>query len=60
MVEHISMLMGLQNDLHAMDNLVSDKDFVMILIMLLPESWDNYTGSFFGYTGNRPMIRSHE
>ena len=48
MVEHISMLRGLQNDLHAMDNLVSDEDFVMILITSLPESWDNYTGSFFG------------
>ena len=60
MVEHISMLRGLQNDLHAMDNLVSDEDFVMILITSLPESWDNYTGFFFGYTGNRPTIRSHE
>ena len=60
MVEHISMLRGLQNNLHAMDDLILDEDFIMILIMSLLESWDNYTGSFFGYTRNRLMIRSHK
>ena len=38
MVEHISKLRGLQNELHAMENLVTDDDFVMILITSLPES----------------------
>ena len=32
MIDHISKLRGLQNELHAMENLVSDEDFVMILI----------------------------
>ena len=60
MVEHISKLRGLQNELHAMENLVTDEDFVMILIMSLPESWDNYTGSFLGSSGNKPTVVSHE
>jgi transposase InsO family protein len=60
MVEHISKLRGLQNELHTMENLVTDEDFVMILITSLPESWDNYTGSFLGSSGNKPTILSHE
>ena len=32
----------------------------MILITLLPESWDNYTGSFLGSSGNKPTVVSHE
>ena len=60
MIDHISKLRNLQNELHTMDNLVSDKDFVMILLMSLPESWDNYTGSFLGSSGNKPTVSSHE
>ena len=56
MVEHISKLRGL----HAMENLVTDEDFVMILIISLPESWDNYTGSFLGSSGNKPTVISHK
>lgn len=43
-----------------MDNKVTDKDFVMILITSLPESWDNYTSSYLGSKGNKPEISSHE
>jgi hypothetical protein len=43
-----------------MDNLVSDEDFVMILLTSLPESWDNYTTSLFGSSGNKPSVKSHE
>ena len=60
MIDHISKLRGLQNELHAMENLVTNKDFVMIIIMSLPESWDNFTGSFLGSSGNWPTITSHE
>ena len=38
MIDHIFKLRGLQNELHAMENLVTDEDFVMIIIMSLPES----------------------
>ena len=38
MVEHVSKLQKLQEELHIMSNLVSDEDFVMILITSLPES----------------------
>ena len=43
-----------------MENLVTDEDFVMILITSLPESWDNFTGSFLGSSGNKPTVTSHE
>ena len=43
MVEHISKLRGLLNELHAIENLVTDEDFIMILITSLLEFWDNYT-----------------
>ena len=40
MIEHVSKLQRLQEELHLMDNKVNDKDFVMILLTSLPESWD--------------------
>ena len=60
MVEHISNLQKLQEELHTMNNLVLDEDFLMILIMSLPESWDNYTSSYLGSSGNKPDLKSHE
>ena len=60
MIEHISKLRSYQDDLHIMENLVSDEDFMMILITSLPDSWDNFTGSFFSYTRNKPTIGSYE
>ena len=59
-VEHVSKLRKLQEELHIMSNLISDKDFVMILITSLPESWDNYTSSYLGSSGNKPELKSHE
>ncbi len=60
MVAHISNLHQLQEELHVLGSLVSDEDFVMILLTSLPESWDNYMTSLFGSSGNKPSIKSHE
>ena len=60
MVQHVSKLRQLQEELHIMGNLVNDEDFVMILLTSLPESWDNYTTSFLGSSGNKPSVKSHE
>ncbi|KAJ2913904.1 hypothetical protein MD484_g6523, partial [Candolleomyces efflorescens] len=60
MVEHISSMRRLQEELHMMESLVSDEDFVILLITSLPESWDNYTSSFLGASGNKPALSSHE
>jgi hypothetical protein len=60
MVEHISKLRKLQEELHLMENKVEDEDFVMILITSLPESWDNYTSSYLASSGNKPTLKSHE
>ena len=43
-----------------MNNLVPDKDFLMILITSLLESWDNYTSSYLGSSGNKPDLKSHK
>jgi len=58
MIEHISKLRKLQEELHIMNNLVLDEDFVMILITSLPESWDNYTSSYLGSSGNKPDLNA--
>ena len=42
MINHISKLRKLQEELHLMGSIVTDEDFVMILITSLPEAWDNY------------------
>ena len=60
MVEHISNLWKLQEELHIMNNLILDEAFVMILITSLLESWDNYTSSYLGSLGNKPDLKSHE
>ena len=60
MVTHISGLCRLQEELHIMESLVSNEDFVMILLTSLPESWDNYTMSLFGSSRNKPNLKSHE
>ena len=60
MVNHFSKLRGLQKELHAMKNLVADEDFIMILITLLLESWDNYTELFLGSSRNKPIVVSYE
>ena len=38
MVDHISKLRKLQEELHLMENKVTNEDFVMILITFLSES----------------------
>ena len=60
MIEHISKLRSYQDDLHIMENLVTNKDFVMILITSLPDSWDNFVRSFFSCTRNKPTIGSYK
>jgi hypothetical protein len=60
MINHISYLWKLQEELHLVDNKVTDEDFVMILITSLLESWDNYTSSYLGSSGNKPTLSSHE
>jgi len=59
MVTHISNLRQLQEELHILGSFIN-KDFVMILLTSLPESWDNYMMSLFGLSGNKPSIKSHE
>jgi hypothetical protein len=60
MINHISYLWKIQEELHLMDNKVTDEDFVMIFITSLPESWDNHTSSYLGLSGNKPTLSSHE
>jgi hypothetical protein len=60
MVEHISKLRTLQEELHMMNNNVADEDFVMILITSLPESWDSYTSAYLGSSSNKPTLTSHK
>ena len=60
MIDHISKLQKLQEELHLMGSIIMDEDFVMILITSLPEAWDNYTSAYLRPSGNRPELRSHK
>ena len=60
MVEHISKLQKLQEELHLMESKVEDEDFIMILITSLPESGDSYTSSYLASLGNKLTMKSHE
>ena len=48
LVEHVSKLRKLQEELHLMGSLVSNEDFAMILVSSLPESWDLYMSAYLG------------
>ena len=60
MVNHISKLQKLQEELHIMESPVLDEDFVMILITLLLQAWDNYTLAYLGSSRNKPELQSHK
>ena len=60
MVDHIPKLQKLQEELHIMGSPVPDEDFVMILITLLPEAWNNYTLAYLGSSKNKLELRSHK
>ena len=60
MVDHISNLWKLQEELHIMGSPIPDENFVMILVTSLLESWDNYTLAYLESSGNKPELQSHE
>jgi hypothetical protein len=60
MIKHIAKLRQMQEELHVMGSKVPDEDFVMILLTSLPESWDMFTTSFLGSSGNHPDLKSQE
>lgn len=59
-VEHVTEMRRIQEELGMLGSLVSDEDFLMLLITSLPESWDQFTTAYLGSTGNNPTITSHE
>jgi hypothetical protein len=60
LVEHISKLRRMQEELHLMGSMVSDEDFTMILVSSLPESWDLYTSAYLGSKAEGTLLTSHE
>jgi hypothetical protein len=40
--------------------LVSDEDFLLLIISSLPESWDNFTSAYLGASSDAATILSHE
>jgi hypothetical protein len=59
LVDHISKLRKLQEDLHLMGSIVADEDFAMILVSSLPESWDLYTSAYLGSKTDGSGLTSH-
>ena len=60
MKTHVGTLRQMQEQLHAMGSIITDEDFIMILITSLPESWDMYMTSYLGSMGDKPTLKSHE
>jgi hypothetical protein len=58
--EHVTELRRIQEELAILGNLVSDEDFLLLIISSLPESWDNFTSAYLGASSNIPTISSHE
>jgi hypothetical protein len=58
--EHITELRRIQEELAILGSLVSDEDFLLLIISLLPESWDNFTSAYLGASSNAPTISSNE
>ena len=48
MEEHIATFRHAQDELANMGHALSDKDFSLLLIMSLPEAWDQFTSGLFG------------
>jgi hypothetical protein len=60
LVEHVTKLRKLQEELHLMGSIVADEDFAMILVSSLPESWDIYTSAYLGTKTDGTALTSHE
>jgi hypothetical protein len=58
--EHVTELRRIQEELAILGSLVSDEDFLLLIISSLPESWDNFTSAYLGASSNAPTISSHE
>ena len=56
----MTMFRQLQEQLHLMGSLVSDDEFIILLITSLPESWDQFTTAYLGANGNNTTVTSHE
>ena len=54
------MLQQLQEQLHLTGSLVSDDEFIILLITSLPESWDQFTTVYLGANRNNTNITSHK
>jgi hypothetical protein len=60
LLEHISKLWKLQEELHLMSSLVLDEDFAMLLVLSLPESWDLYTSAYLGSKADGTILTLHK
>jgi hypothetical protein len=60
LIEHISKMRKMQEELHLMGSKVSDEDFAMILVSSLPESWDLFTSAYLSTKSDGSSFTSHE
>jgi hypothetical protein len=60
LIEHISKLRKLQEELHLMGSLIADEDFTNIQVSSLPESWDLYMSTYLGSKTDGSTLTSHK
>jgi hypothetical protein len=55
---HIAELRSIQEKLNTMNSLVSDQEFITILISSLPESWESFTSSYLAANNGHFNVNS--
>ncbi len=58
--KHTTEMCRVQEELGILGSVVTNKEFLMLLISSLPESWDQFTSAHLGATGNNPTVTSHK
>ena len=59
-IAHVAKFRKLHEDLHTMNHKVDDAHFILILLMSLPTSWENYCNSYLVACANKPMVKTHK
>jgi hypothetical protein len=59
-VDHVTELCQIQDELAILGSLVLDEDFLLLIISLLPKSWDNCMSAYLGVSSHALTISLHE
>ena len=59
-IAHVAKFRKLHEDLHTMNHKIDDAHFILILLMSLSKSWENYFNSYLAACANKPTVKTHK